>query len=455
MADIEKIQPMGDSTQYTFRARTDSNGDVIKDSYLHLSGGTMTGQIKTSFKESVVPGLYESSQTTIPNLIEEVRFSSGSAGSFNLTTAYSLNGITVPTGWYNFIWIPHRTGGVNGTANSDNCNYGILYLHHMTSPTNGDFKISRNNGGIALARMDAEFTTAPTNGKPLLADGTQGGIKTGSVPWGDVSSKPSTYPPSSHTHDYAASSHTHNYAGSSSAGGAANSANVLNINNTMGLSGCLQYIQTSAQTSGNDLPTSAWWHCLKMNHGTGDTYYKRLLAFNFWGANDIRTATAEGNGSVGAWKRVWCEGNSVTSAVWNDYAEYRTAETIDSGYVLIEKGDDTLIKSTKRLQPYAGISSDTWGFAQGETETAKTPIAVAGRVLVYPYKNRNKYKPGMCVCTAPNGTVDIMHWWEKILYPDRIVGTVSCVPNYEEWGGGNDADRDPVKVDGRIWIKVR
>lgn len=45
MADIEKIQPIGDTEQYTLRARTDSNGDVIKDSYLHLSGGTMTGTI--------------------------------------------------------------------------------------------------------------------------------------------------------------------------------------------------------------------------------------------------------------------------------------------------------------------------------------------------------------------------------------------------------------------------
>lgn len=40
-------------------------------------------------------------------------------------------------------------------------------------------------------------------------------------------------------------------------------------------------------------------------------------------------------------------------------------------------------------------------------------------------------------------------------YPDRIVGTVSCVPDYAEWGGGEIADRDPVKVNGRIWIKVR
>ena len=73
-----------------------------------------------------------------------------------------------------------------------------------------------------------------------------------SVAWGNVSGKPSSFTPSSHTHtksqitdfahthDYAATSHTHtkaqitdfshthNYAGSSSAGGAATSANKLN-----------------------------------------------------------------------------------------------------------------------------------------------------------------------------------------------------------------------------------
>ena len=44
---------------------------------------------------------------------------------------------------------------------------------------------------------------------------------------------------------------------------------------------------------------------------------------------------------------------------------------------------------------------------------------------------------------------------EIIKFPDRIVGTVSYVPDYEEWGGGKNADRDPVKVNGRIWIKVK
>lgn len=153
--------------------------------------------------------------------------------------------------------------------------------------------------------------------------------------------------------------------------------------------------------------------------------------------------------------RPWHRGEAVTGAVWNDYAECRESDTEDLGYVLMETGKDSLTKTTERLSHFAGVSSDTWGFSQGETEKAKTPIAVAGRVLVYPYQDRNNYKPGDCVCAAPGGTVDIMTREEVILWPDRIVGTVSQVPDYDEWGGGEMSDRDSVKVNGRIWIKVR
>lgn len=144
--------------------------------------------------------------------------------------------------------------------------------------------------------------------------------------------------------------------------------------------------------------------------------------------------------------------SQVKGAVWNDYAEYRESDCKDFGRVLTEKGDDTLTQTSERLQSFAGVSSDTWGYCQGETEKAKTPIAVAGRVLVHTWRNRNEYKPGDCVCAAPHGTVDIMTREEIIKYPDRIVGTVSCVPEYETWGSG---DRDPVKVGNRIWIKVK
>ena len=105
--------------------------------------------------------------------------------------------------------------------------------------------------------------------------------------------------------------------------------------------------------------------------------------------------------------------------------------------------------ATERLQPGASVISDTFGFAIGETEEAKTPIAVSGRVLVYTYEDRNSYAPGDAVCAAPNGTISKMSREEIREYPERIVGVVSAIPNYKNWGAGN------IKVNDRIWIKVK
>lgn len=141
--------------------------------------------------------------------------------------------------------------------------------------------------------------------------------------------------------------------------------------------------------------------------------------------------------------------SKVYNAVWNDYAEYRASDEQEPGRVVLENDFGICQKTTKRLQPFAGVISDTWGFIQGETEQAKTPLAVAGRVLVYTFQERSKYKVGDCVCAAPGGTVDIMTRQEVAMFPDRIVGTVSEVPEYEVWGSGKS------KVNGRIWIKVK
>ena len=189
--------------------------------------------------------------------------------------------------------------------------------------------------------------------------------------------------------------------------------------------------------------------------GTSQIFCEWSGSDNTTGGMFYRSHRDTATGGWGGWRRIWLQGDSVTGAVWNDYAECRESDCEDFGYVLMENGDDTLSKTTERLSHFAGISSDTWGFSQGETDKAKTPIAVAGRVLVYPYQDRNNYKPGDCVCAAPDGTVDIMTREEIRNWPDRIVGTVSCVPDYEEWGGGTNADRPSVKVNGRIWIKVK
>ena len=141
--------------------------------------------------------------------------------------------------------------------------------------------------------------------------------------------------------------------------------------------------------------------------------------------------------------------NAIYGAVWNDYAEYRSSDPIEPGRTVCETGNGTLKLSTERLQPGANVVSDTFGFAIGETENCKTPIAVSGRALVYTYENRYSYKAGDPVCAAPGGTVSKMSREEVMMYPDRIVGTVSEIPEYERWGTGN------VEVKNRIWIKVK
>lgn len=144
----------------------------------------------------------------------------------------------------------------------------------------------------------------------------------------------------------------------------------------------------------------------------------------------------------------------IYGAVWNDYAEYRATEPTEPGRVVTETYDKLII-TKERLMPGCRIVSDTFGFAIGQTELYNTPIAVSGRVLVYPYRSREEYPLGAAVCSAPNGTVDIMTHDEIMMYPERIVGTVSEIPTYEIWQAGSKESPNPIQVNGRIWIYVR
>lgn len=142
-------------------------------------------------------------------------------------------------------------------------------------------------------------------------------------------------------------------------------------------------------------------------------------------------------------------------AVWNDYAEYRETKAIISpGRCIIETGKGDLVLATERLQPGAEIVSDTFGFAIGQSETCKTPTAATGRVLAYPLEPREIFKAGDAVCSGPGGTVSRMTREEIREWPDRIIGTVSEIPEYTVWYAGHEKDT-PIQVNGRIWIRIR
>lgn len=179
-------------------------------------------------------------------------------------------------------------------------------------------------------------------------------------------------------------------------------------------------------------------HICGINSGTGDL---STLYLNYYGHNETKIGPG-GVATIGSTGKIF-------GAVWNDYAEYRQSKENEAGRVVCENGNGTLSRSTRRLQPGAEVVSDTFGFAIGETEKCKCPIAVAGRVLAYPWEDRNEFKSGDPVCSGPNGTVSRMTRKEVQEYPDRIIGTVSEIPNYEFWGTEN------IEINDRIWIRIR
>ena len=163
------------------------------------------------------------------------------------------------------------------------------------------------------------------------------------------------------------------------------------------------------------------------------------------------TSTSENTNPAIFNTAIYVNNSVLFGAAWNDYAEYRQANSTEPGRCVVEKGDDALTMSSKRMQPGAEIISDTFGFAIGQTEKAQTPIATSGRVLAYPYESLEEFKNaiGRPVCSGPNGTVSIMTDEEYQKFGYCAIGTISAVPEYETWGEKN------IAVNNRVWIRVR
>lgn len=205
---------------------------------------------------------------------------------------------------------------------------------------------------------------------------------------------------------------------------------------------------TGTATNATNAVNSTNANNLYVNATSADTNYYILGATGTGNQSVYRALNSSGTANTTG---VYFNGVTgvLFGAAWNDYAEFRESKEIEAGRVVCETGKGDLILSTERLQPGAEIISDTFGFAIGETNKCKTPIAASGRVLAYTFENRYEFKAGDAVCAAPNGTVSKMTRDEIINYPDRIIGTVSEIPEYDTWGQNN------IKVNNRIWIRIR
>lgn len=198
----------------------DVSKDVLKSwiglgNYLPLIGGTMSGQITKS-----------TGGTWIGDR-DRAAIKSSYAGD---SSYGAVAGMATKNGY----WTMGNLGG-----NED------LIFNYST-----DANYNAGNNSTAQVYLPAQagtIITSATIGSQSVNYANSAGSATsaGSVAWGNVSGKPSTFTPASHTHDdryytesevntklanyqpkgnYAAASHTHNYAGSGTAGGSANSA---------------------------------------------------------------------------------------------------------------------------------------------------------------------------------------------------------------------------------------
>lgn len=141
--------------------------------------------------------------------------------------------------------------------------------------------------------------------------------------------------------------------------------------------------------------------------------------------------------------------NSVLyGAAWNDIAEFRQAtKKFAPGHCLTED-NGTLVFSSHSRDRMCYIVSDTYGFCFGPEAETNVPVAIVGRVLAYA-ADRNSLKVGDAVCSDGRGQIRKMKWWEKIFYPQSIVGYVSEIPSYQYWG------EHRTLVNERVWVRVR
>lgn len=256
------------------KAQQDGNGNVIANSYLRLTGGTLTGLLTT--KSINANGTVTADRFTGP-----------------LNAKYTGN------------------GGQQGPGYIGTNSFGCLM---MNTTVNGDstFKnwlICDAYGGsdvggataIGVSRQNMKVFAMSSN-----ADRTA---------WNRTCEIYTTENANRNSVDWTARNIT--AAGTVTAptfvGKLSGASTLLNINNDAGQSSVLQFMQMTTQNEANDLPSNTWHHVLKMNHGNGDTYFSRSLAFSFFD-NGIYTRYRS-NGTAHEWVALYGGHNANRSDV--------------------------------------------------------------------------------------------------------------------------------------------
>lgn len=138
----------------------------------------------------------------------------------------------------------------------------------------------------------------------------------------------------------------------------------------------------------------------------------------------------------------------VYNPVYNDVADfYDTDEPVIYGKVYkIKENGMVGIVNKDREKGVIGICSDTYGFGLGKRKDNQVPISIGGIVLSY-IEDIDKIKVGDVLTNNKVGNLRKMRWWEKILFPERIVGIFFKKETRTLWNG--------IEVNRRHWVKIK
>lgn len=195
--------------------------------------------------------------------------------------------------------------------------------------------------------------------------------------------------------------------------------------------------------------------------GVGGLTFQDVLSVNNESSigfkiTDTTDATNRWSGSIQTLGGIGVQGSvfadKLYGAAYNDYAEYRMAHSyFEPGTVVVEdlsEPDFVTLPSEDNLS-IPMVVSNTFGFCIGpkSSEDYAIPVAVSGRVLtkISSSIDRNSLKPGMMLKASTDGTADLLTKEEYFNYPDRLLGYVSSVPDYEIWEG--------IPVENRVWVR--
>lgn len=139
----------------------------------------------------------------------------------------------------------------------------------------------------------------------------------------------------------------------------------------------------------------------------------------------------------------------VYNAIYVDIADFHVLnDKLVHGKCYYDTPEGAKICTKKCQKSMIGMASDTYGFGIGAAKEGNVPIAIGGWVLAYVDK---EYEPGTVLTNDKNGSLTKMKWWQKLLYPERMVGIYHKKEKEEIWGPIDSK----IKVDNRHWIKIK